>query len=103
VEGRLAAVHGARSGRGALDLTGIAPAPRGVPQIEVSFDMDTMVRDAEQFAEEDRQRRESGEGIGIDRDKAYVLTKYLDPIDLDGTPGIPEDRLIILKKRFFTR
>jgi hypothetical protein len=57
-----------------------------------------MVRDAEQFAEEDRQRREGAEGIGVYRDKAHVLTKYLDPIGSDGTPGIPEDRLTILRK-----
>jgi molecular chaperone DnaK len=77
---------------GQFDLVGIPPAPRGVPQIEVTFDIDAngivnvtakdkatgkeqqiriqasgglteaeiqrMVRDAEQHAEEDRRRRE---------------------------------------------
>ncbi|TVU45428.1 hypothetical protein EJB05_04915, partial [Eragrostis curvula] len=78
---------------GRFDLTGIAPAPRGVPQIEVTFEVDEngilhvtakdkaagtsksititndkgrlsqeeidrMVREAEEFAEEDRRVRE---------------------------------------------
>jgi molecular chaperone DnaK len=77
---------------GQFDLVGIAPAPRGMPQIEVTFDIDAngivqvsakdkatgkqqqiriqasgglseadiqrMVREAEQHAEEDRRRRE---------------------------------------------
>ena len=80
---------------GAFDLVGIPPAPRGVPQIEVTFDIDAngivnvsakdkgtgkeqqiriqasgglsdndieqMVRDAEQFAEEDKKRRGAAE------------------------------------------
>ena len=80
---------------GQFDLVGIPPAPRGVPQIEVTFDIDAngivsvhakdkgtgkeqqikiqasgglsdadidqMVQDAEKFAEEDKQRRESAE------------------------------------------
>ncbi len=80
---------------GNFELTGILPAPRSVPQIEVTFDIDAngivhvsakdlatnkeqsmtvtggsalgkdeidkMVRDAEQFADEDRKRRESVE------------------------------------------
>ncbi len=80
---------------GQFDLIGIPPAPRGVPQIEVTFDIDAnglvnvsakdkgtgkeqqiriqasgglsdsdidqMVRDAEQFAEEDKKRRAAAE------------------------------------------
>jgi molecular chaperone DnaK len=80
---------------GQFDLIGIPPAPRGVPQIEVTFDIDAngivnvhakdkgtgkeqqiriqasgglsdadidkMVRDAEQFAEEDKKRRSAAE------------------------------------------
>ena len=80
---------------GQFDLVGIPAAPRGVPQIEVTFDIDAngivnvhakdkgtgkeqqikiqasggltdadidqMVRDAEQFAEEDKKRREAAE------------------------------------------
>ena len=80
---------------GQFDLVGIPPAPRGVPQIEVTFDIDAngivsvhakdkgtgkeqqikiqasgglsdadidqMVKDAEQFAEDDKKRREAAE------------------------------------------
>jgi molecular chaperone DnaK len=80
---------------GQFDLVGIPPAPRGVPQIEVTFDIDAngivnvsakdkgtgkeqqiriqasggladsdiekMVREAEQFAEEDKKRRSAAE------------------------------------------
>ena len=80
---------------GKFQLTGIPPAPRGVPQIEVAFDIDVngivhvsavdkatgkeqsmtitgqsalpredidrMVRDAEQYAEEDRKAKEAAE------------------------------------------
>lgn len=80
---------------GKFNLTGIPPAPRGVPQIEVTFDIDAdgilnvsakdlatgkeqkititastklsekekerMMREAEQFAEEDKRRREEAE------------------------------------------
>ena len=80
---------------GKFQLTGIPPAPRGVPQIEVTFDIDAngivnvsakdkatnkeqsmtitgqsalpredidrMIRDAEQYAEEDRKAKEAAE------------------------------------------
>src|SRR3546814_713318 len=80
---------------GQFDLVGIPPAPRGVPQIEVTFDIDAngivnvhakdkgtgkeqqiriqasgglsdsdieqMVKDAEQFADEDKKRRAAAE------------------------------------------
>jgi len=80
---------------GMFNLTGIPPAPRGVPQIEVSFDIDTngiinvsakdlatskeqkititaskklakgeidkMVKEAQQFASQDQQRKEEAE------------------------------------------
>jgi len=80
---------------GQFDLIGIPPAPRGVPQVEVTFDIDAngivnvhakdkgtgkeqqikiqasgglsdadidkMVKDAEQFAEEDKNRRAAAE------------------------------------------
>jgi molecular chaperone DnaK len=80
---------------GQFDLVGIPPAPRGVPQIEVTFDIDAngivnvsakdkgtgkeqqiriqasgglsdsdienMVKEAEQFAEEDQKRRSAAE------------------------------------------
>ncbi|CAM0945465.1 unnamed protein product [Alopecurus aequalis] len=53
---------------GKFDLTGIAPAPRGMAQIEVTFELDVngilheeidrMVSEAEEFAEEDRRVKE---------------------------------------------
>ncbi|MFL6739500.1 MAG: Hsp70 family protein, partial [Sphingomicrobium sp.] len=80
---------------GQFDLVGIPPAPRGVPQIEVTFDIDAngivhvtakdkgtgkeqqiriqasgglsdadidkMVKEAEQFADDDKKRREAAE------------------------------------------
>jgi len=94
-----------------FDLTGIAPAPRGIPQIEVSFDIDAngivnvsakdlgtgkqqsvqitggsalnkddiekMVRDAEQYAEEDRKRREEAEVRNTADTLVYSTEKFL--------------------------
>jgi molecular chaperone DnaK len=96
---------------GMFDLTGIAPAPRGIPQIEVSFDIDAngivnvsakdlgtgkhqsvqitggsalpkediekMVRDAEQYAEEDRRRREEAEVRNQADTLVYSTEKFL--------------------------
>ncbi|HEY6497286.1 MAG TPA: Hsp70 family protein, partial [Trebonia sp.] len=96
---------------GMFDLTGIAPAPRGIPQIEVAFDIDAngivsvsakdlgtgkqqsvqitggsalnkddiekMVRDAEQYAEEDRLRREEAEVRNQADTLVYSTEKFL--------------------------
>jgi len=96
---------------GMFDLTGIAPAPRGIPQVEVSFDIDAngivnvsakdlgtgkqqsvqitggsalnkddidkMVRDAEQYAEEDRLRREEAEVRNQADTLVYSTEKFL--------------------------
>jgi molecular chaperone DnaK len=96
---------------GQFDLTGIAPAPRGVPQVEVTFDIDAngivnvsakdlgtgkqqsvqitggsalqkddiekMVRDAEQYAEEDRRRREEAEIRNQADTLVYTTEKFL--------------------------
>jgi molecular chaperone DnaK len=96
---------------GMFDLTGIAPAPRGIPQIEVTFDIDAngivnvsakdlgtgkqqsvqitggsalpkedidkMVRDAEQYAEEDRRRREEAEVRNQADTLVYSTEKFL--------------------------
>merc|ERR1711968_169854 len=42
---------------GKFELTGIPPAPRGVPQIEVTFEIDAngILQEAEEFAEEDKK------------------------------------------------
>lgn len=99
---------------GKFDLTGIPPAPRGVPQIEVSFDIDAngvlnvsaedkgssgqkanitisndkgrltqdeidrMVREAEEFAEEDEKERERVEARNRLEGETYHLKSYLD-------------------------
>lgn len=96
---------------GTFELTGIAPAPRGVPQIEVSFDIDAngivhvsakdrgtnkeqsmtitggsalpkddierMVKEAEEHAEEDKKRREDLETRNLAEQTAYSIEKLL--------------------------
>ncbi|MFI2205617.1 molecular chaperone DnaK [Streptomyces sp. NPDC020192] len=106
---------------GMFELTGIAPAPRGVPQIEVAFDIDAngimhvsakdlgtgkeqkmtvtggsalpkddidrMVREAEQHAEEDRRRREAAET----RNQAEQLVYSTEKLIRDNPDRIPAD------------
>ncbi len=106
---------------GMFELTGLAPAPRGVPQIEVAFDIDAngimhvsakdlgtgkeqkmtvtggsalprddidrMVREAEQHAEEDRQRREAAET----RNQAEQLVYSTEKLIKDNGDRIPAD------------
>ncbi len=96
---------------GNFELTGIAPSPRGVPQIEVTFDIDAngivhvsakdrgtgkeqsmtisggsalpkeeierMVRDAEQHAEEDKAARESTEARNTAEQMVYSTEQFL--------------------------
>ncbi|HXG62135.1 MAG TPA: Hsp70 family protein, partial [Planctomycetota bacterium] len=96
---------------GQFDLTGIPPAPRGVPQIEVTFDIDAngllhvsakdlatgkeqqikitattglseadiqrMVKEAEQFADKDRQRQELAEARNQAEHAIYSTEKML--------------------------
>jgi molecular chaperone DnaK len=96
---------------GNFQLVGIPPAPRGVPQIEVTFDIDAngivnvsakdrgtgkeqsmtitggtalpkddidrMVREAEQYAEEDRRRREAAEAKNRAEQIVYQTEKSL--------------------------
>jgi molecular chaperone DnaK len=96
---------------GNFELTGLPPAPRGVPQIEVTFDIDAngivhvsakdrgtgreqsmtitggsalskedidkMVKDAEQYAEEDRQRKEAVETRNQADGLVYTTEKFL--------------------------
>ena len=106
---------------GNFELTGLPPAPRGVPQIEVTFDIDAngivhvsakdrgtgreqsmtitggsalskdeidrMVREAEQYAEEDRLRKESIEARNAAEGLVYSTEKFLD----DNDEKIPDD------------
>ncbi|NLC98557.1 MAG: molecular chaperone DnaK [Actinomycetales bacterium] len=94
-----------------FELTGLPPAPRGVPQIEVTFDIDAngivnvsakdrgtgkeqsmtitggsalskddidkMVKDAEEYAEEDRKRRETVETRNQAEALAHGTEKFL--------------------------
>ncbi len=106
---------------GMFELSGIAPAPRGVPQVEVAFDIDAngivnvsakdlgtgkqqsvtisggsalakddidrMVRDAEQYAEDDRQRREEAEVRNRADTLVYTTEKFLS----ENTDKVPDD------------
>jgi len=100
---------------GNFELTGLPPAPRGVPKIEVTFDIDAngivhvsakdqgtgkeqsmtisggsalskddidrMVKDAEQYAEEDAQRREAVETRNQADSLVYSTEKFLSEND----------------------
>ncbi|GLI27391.1 chaperone protein DnaK [Agromyces rhizosphaerae] len=106
---------------GTFELTGIAPAPRGIPQVEVTFDIDAngivhvsakdkgtgkeqsmtitggsslpkddidrMVREAEEHAAEDKQRRESAET----RNSAEQLAYSTDKLIKDNEDKLPSD------------
>ncbi len=106
---------------GNFELTGLPPAPRGVPKIEVTFDIDAngivhvsakdqgtgkeqsmtisggsalskddidrMVRDAEQYAEEDAKRREAVETRNQADSLVYSTEKFLS----ENAEKLPED------------
>ncbi len=97
---------------GQFDLVGIPPAPRGIPQVEVTFDIDAngimhvtakdlgtqkqqsikitapnklndaeverMRKEAEEHAEEDRQRQERIEALNLADTTVYQTRKVLD-------------------------
>ncbi|THA25330.1 molecular chaperone DnaK [Streptomyces sp. RKND-216] len=105
---------------GMFELTGLPPAPRGVPQIEVTFDIDAngimhvaakdlgtgkeqkmtvtggsalpkddierMMRDAEQYADEDSKRREAAETRNQAEQLVYTTEKFLKDND-EKVPG----------------
>jgi molecular chaperone DnaK len=121
---------------GNFQLVGIPPAPRGVPQIEVTFDIDAngivnvsakdrgtgkeqsmtitggtalpkddidrMVREAEQYAEEDRRRREAAEAKNRAEQLVYQteksLTDYGDKISDEDRSSV-ESALTNLKEK----
>jgi molecular chaperone DnaK len=96
---------------GTFELSGIAPAPRGVPQIEVSFDIDAngivhvsakdlgtgkeqkmtitggsalpkddierMMRDAQDHADDDKKRREDAEARNLAEQLQWQTEKFL--------------------------
>jgi len=106
---------------GNFELTGLPPAPRGVPQIEVTFDIDAngivhvhakdlgtgkeqsmtitggsalpkddidrMMREAEEYAEEDKKRRESAEVRNQADGLVYTTEKFL----ADNGDKVPDD------------
>lgn len=106
---------------GNFELTGLPPAPRGVPKIEVTFDIDAngivqvhakdqasgkeqsmtisggsalskddidrMVKEAEQYAEEDAQRRAAVETRNQADQLVYTTEKFL----ADNSEKLPED------------
>ncbi|MEU1620913.1 molecular chaperone DnaK [Streptomyces sp. NPDC008238] len=105
---------------GMFELTGLPPAPRGIPQIEVAFDIDAngimhvsakdlgtgkeqrmtvtggsalpkddidrMMREAEQYADEDHKRRESAETRNQAEGLVYQTEKFLKDNE-DKVPG----------------
>ncbi|UPZ28046.1 MULTISPECIES: molecular chaperone DnaK [Streptomyces] len=106
---------------GVFDLTGLPPSPRGLPQIEVAFDIDAngimhvsakdlatgreqkmtvtggsalakddidrMMREAEQYADEDRKRREAAETRNQAEQLVYQTEKFI----RDNEERIPAD------------
>jgi molecular chaperone DnaK len=106
---------------GMFELTGLPPAPRSVPKIEVTFDIDAngivhvsakdlgtgreqsmtitggsslpkddierMMREAEQYADEDRQRKEAAETRNTAEGLVYQTEKFL----ADNADKLPED------------
>jgi molecular chaperone DnaK len=106
---------------GTFELTGLPPAPRGVPQIEVTFDIDAngivnvsakdsatgkaqsmtisggsslaqddiqrMMAEAQEHAEEDRQRKEEAETRNMGESLVYQTEKLL----AESGDKIPED------------
>ena len=107
---------------GMFELTGLPPAPRGVPQIEVTFDIDAngivhvsakdtatgkqqamtitggsalpkddierMMRDAEEHAEEDKRRRDEAETRNTSESLQYQTEKFL----AENGDKLPEDK-----------
>ncbi|WP_435279461.1 molecular chaperone DnaK [Streptomyces sp. 1222.5] len=106
---------------GVFDLTGLPPAPRGVPQIEVAFDIDAdgimhvfakdlatgreqkmtvtggsalpkddidrLMREAEQYADDDRRRREAAETRNQAEQLVYQTERFL----ADNRDRVPAD------------
>jgi molecular chaperone DnaK len=107
---------------GMFELTGLPPAPRGVPQVEVTFDIDAngivhvsakdtatgkqqamtitggsalpkddierMMRDAEEHADEDKRRREEAETRNVAESLQYQTEKFL----AENGDKLPEDK-----------
>merc|ERR1712062_542823 len=72
---------------GKFDLTGIPPAPRGVPQIEVTFEID-----AEKFADEDKKLKERVEARNELESYAYSLKNQINDQEKLGAKISDEDK-----------
>ncbi|MFC1410235.1 molecular chaperone DnaK [Streptacidiphilus sp. N1-12] len=111
---------------GMFELTGLPPAPRGLPQIEVTFDIDAngimhvsakdlgtgkeqrmavtggsalpkediarMMREAEEFAEDDHKRREAAETRNTAEQLVYTTEKFVKDNE-DKVPGDVKDEV----------
>jgi molecular chaperone DnaK len=111
---------------GTFELTGLPPAPRGVPQIEVTFDIDAngivhvnakdlgtgkeqsmiltggsalpkddierMMRDAQEHADEDKRRREEAETRNLAEQLQWQTEKFLAESG-DKLPGDTRDEI----------
>ncbi|KAI6204837.1 Heat shock protein 70-F [Aphelenchoides besseyi] len=125
---------------GQFSLVGIPPAPRGVPQIEVTFDIDAngivnvsardrgtgkeqqiviqssgglskdqiekMIRDAEQFASQDKEKKELIEAINqaesVIHDTQSKLSEYADQVNAEEAKAVNE-KIDELKKKLENR
>ena len=111
---------------GMFELTGLPPAPRGLPQIEVTFDIDAngimhvsakdlgtgkeqrmavtggsalpkediarMMREAEEFADDDHRRREAAETRNTAEQLVYTTEKFVKDNE-DKVPGEVKDEV----------
>jgi len=111
---------------GMFELTGLPPAPRGLPQIEVTFDIDAngimhvsakdlgtgkeqrmavtggsalpkediarMMREAEEFADDDHRRREAAETRNTAEQLVYTTEKFVKDNE-DKVPGDVKDEV----------
>ncbi|MHA6761450.1 molecular chaperone DnaK [Streptacidiphilus sp. PAMC 29251] len=111
---------------GMFELTGLPPAPRGLPQIEVTFDIDAngimhvsakdlgtgkeqrmavtggsalpkediarMMREAEEFADDDHKRREAAETRNTAEQLVYTTEKFVKDNE-DKVPGDVKDEV----------
>jgi molecular chaperone DnaK len=111
---------------GTFELTGLPPAPRGVPQIEVTFDIDAngivhvnakdlgtgkeqsmtitggsalpkddidrMMRDAQEHADEDKRRRDEAETRNVAEQLQWQTEKFLAESG-DKLPGDAKEKL----------
>merc|ERR1712168_1656918 len=80
---------------GKFDLNGIPPAPRGVPQIEVTFEID--VNDAEKFADEDKKVKDQVDAKNEFESYAYSQKNQIGDKEKMGGKLSEEDKATIEK------